>query len=95
MPEFRPRWHPFLGTDERTPGVWTLADTNGRAYGVVRIVRVGAEVGYVAEFAGSIVGRYRTLRAALEATHQAFIQSHAPGFKGYPKFDYPAPRAED
>ncbi len=86
MPEYRPRWHPFLGTEERTSGVWTLVDTTGRDYGTIRIVRVGDEVGYVAEFSGLLVGRYRSLRDSLEATHQAFVRSHAPGFKGYPEF---------
>lgn len=86
MPEYRPRWHPFLGSEERTPGVWTMVDTTGREYGVVRIVRVGAEVGYVAELGGEPVGRFVTLRAALEATHQAFVRSHTPGFQGYPVF---------
>ena len=88
LTEFRQRWHPFLGTEERTPMVWTLIDTTGREYGTVRIVRVGSEVGYIAEFDAALVGRFLTLWAALEATHHAFIQSHAPGFKRYPQFDY-------
>lgn len=88
MPEFRPRWHPFLGTEERAPGIWTLVDTTSREYGLVRIVRVGAEVGYVAELDEILVGRFLSLRAALEATHHAFVRSHTPGFKGYPQFDY-------
>jgi hypothetical protein len=75
----RPRWHPFLATQERTPGIWTLVDTMGRDYGQVRIVRVESQVGYVAEHSGVLVGRFRTLRAALEATHQASVRSHAPG----------------
>ena len=77
--EFRPRWHPFLGTEERTPGVWTLVDTSARDYGQVRIVRIGAEIGYLAEFRVVLVGRYTNLQAALEATHLAFVRSHAPG----------------
>ena len=71
------RWHPFMASDERTPGVWTLVDSMGRDYGQVRIVRIGAEVGYVAEHRGQLVGRYTKLRAALEAVHHAFIRSHA------------------
>ncbi|MFC5791920.1 hypothetical protein EDM22_13780 [Agromyces tardus] len=85
--EFRPRWHPFLAADERTPGTWTLVDSTGKDYGTVRIVRIGAEVGYVAELRGELVGRYRTLRGAIEMTHLAFVRSHAPGFQGYPDFD--------
>lgn len=86
MPEYRPRWHPFLGADERTPGVWTLVDATGRDYAAVRIVRIGSEVGYVATLGEDPVGRYRSLRGALEAAHNAFIRSHAPGFQGYPEF---------
>ncbi|WP_173921732.1 hypothetical protein [Agromyces sp. Marseille-P2726] len=86
--EHRPRWHPFLAADEREPGVWTLVDSLGRDYGRVRIVRIADEVGYVSEFDGQLVGRYRTLRAALEAVHLAFVRSHGPGpFQGYPKFE--------
>lgn len=82
----RPRWHPFFAAEERTPGTWTLVDTMGRDYGQVRIVRIGAEVGYVGEFRGDLVGRYTNLRAALERVHGAFIASHTPGFRGYPEF---------
>lgn len=83
-----PRWHPFLAAEERTPGTWTLVDSTGREYGAVRIVRIGAEVGHVGELRGELVGRCRTLRATLEAVHQAFVASHTPGFKGYPQFDH-------
>lgn len=75
----RPRWHPFLETQERTPGVWTLVDGLGRDYGEVRIVRVGEEVGYVGVFRGTPVGRWKTLRAALEGVHGTFLRAHAPG----------------
>lgn len=79
MARDQPRWHPFMAADERTPGVWTLVDSMGRDYGRARIVRVGAEVGYVAERDGELIGRYTQLRAALEAVHHAFVRSHAPG----------------
>ncbi|GAA4053180.1 hypothetical protein [Agromyces indicus] len=77
--EYRPRWHPFLAADEREPGVWTLVDSMGCDYARVRIVRVGSEVGYLAESDTRLVGRYRTLRAALEAAHHVFVRSHALG----------------
>lgn len=79
MAETLPRWHPFLAASERTPGIWTLADSVGHDYGTVRIVRVGAEVGYLGTFRDVPVGRYTTLRAALEHVHLAFIRAHAPG----------------
>ncbi|PWC05421.1 hypothetical protein [Agromyces badenianii] len=79
MARDEPRWHPFLATEERTPGVWTLVDTLGRDYGRVSIVRIGAEVGYVGELQDAPVGRWKTLRAAIEAVHHAFVASHAPG----------------
>ena len=65
-----------------------LVDSLSRDYGRVRIVRVTDQVGYVGELDGQFVGRYRTLRAALEAVHLAFVRSHGPGpFQGYPKFE--------
>ncbi|MEI5583946.1 hypothetical protein [Agromyces sp. CCNWLW208] len=45
----------------------------------MRIVRARSEVGYVGELDEHLVGRYRPLRAALEAVHVAFIRAHAPG----------------
>ncbi|MDQ0894412.1 hypothetical protein [Agromyces ramosus] len=75
----RPRWHPFFAAEERTPGTWTLVDSTGRDYGMVRIVRIGDQVGYVGELRGEPVGRYLTFRAALEAVHAVFIRAHAPG----------------
>lgn len=77
--EYHPRWHPLLAAEERQPGVWTLVDSMGHDYGRVRIVRIGIEVGYVAELGEHPTGRYRTLRAALEAVHGAFVRAHAPG----------------
>ncbi|ANJ26833.1 hypothetical protein ATC03_08975 [Agromyces aureus] len=72
---------------ESPPGVWTMVDSEGDAYGTVRIVRIGAEVGYVGELRGQPVGRWRTLRASLEGVHHAFIASHGPRpFQGYPDF---------
>jgi hypothetical protein len=75
----KPRWHPWFAAEEREPGVWTLVDSMGRDYGVVRIVRVGSEVGYTAVMRDTPVGRFTTLRAGLEAVHGAFIRDHAPG----------------
>lgn len=48
--------------------------------------RIGPEVGYLAERGGELVGRYLTLRGALEATHTAFVRSHAPGYTGDAEF---------
>ncbi|SIN72988.1 hypothetical protein SAMN05443544_0594 [Agromyces cerinus subsp. cerinus] len=74
-----PKWHPFMATEERSPGVWTLVDSMGRDYGEVRIVRIGSEVGYVGSLRGTPVGRWTTLRVSLENVHLAFIRDHAPG----------------
>ncbi|GAA1942373.1 hypothetical protein [Agromyces allii] len=74
-------WHPLLATDERQPGVWFLVDAQGRDYGRVRIVRDAQAVLYVAERPGERVGRYSTLRAAVEAVHTAFIAAHTPGLR--------------
>ena len=49
-------WHPLLNAVEHTPGVWTMVESTGREYGVVRIVREGATVVYVGERRGQTLG---------------------------------------
>jgi hypothetical protein len=83
--EYHPRWHPLLVAEERTPAVWTLVDEYGQSYAVVRLERGGGGLGYTAELAhhddehAHYVGRYGSLRRAVEAAHRAWVRSHAPG----------------
>jgi hypothetical protein len=73
------RWHPLLAAVEREPAVWTLVDSAGRDYAIVRLERDAGALGYTAELAGERVGRYASLRAAVEGVHQVWVRSHAPG----------------
>ena len=67
-------WHPLLNAEEHTPGVWTMVDSAGRAYGAVRIVRDGGAVVYLAEVLGErLGGRSVRLREAAERVHAAYV----------------------
>jgi hypothetical protein len=68
-------WHPLLNAEERTPGVWTMVDSAGHAYGAVRILREGEAIVYVAELNGERSGaRYMRLREAAEGVHNAYVR---------------------
>lgn len=72
-------WHPLLNAEERTPGVWTMVDSTGRAYGAVRIIREGSAVVYVGELRGErLGGRNVRLREAVERVHRAYVASQRP-----------------
>ncbi|MHA6668597.1 hypothetical protein ACX3O0_06980 [Homoserinimonas sp. A447] len=81
----RPAWHPILAARETEPGVWYLVDTLEKCYGIIRIIRRGGEVGYRAvtwapEPADrQLIGCYRSLRGACEATHHRFLRAGQPG----------------
>lgn len=68
-------WHPLLNADERTPGIWTMVDSEGAAYGGVRIVRQGSEVYYLGQFRGNPIGRFDRLRPAVENVHLAYVRA--------------------
>jgi len=77
----RPRWHPLLAAIESPPATWLMVDERG-CYGIIRLVRRGDEIGYRAdtwsEFveARTLIGYYRTLRAACAATHHHYLRAH-------------------
>ena len=81
----RPSWHPMLAAREPEPGVWYMVDTLENCYGIIRIIRRGGQVGYRAVTWVSdpaerqVIGYYRSLRGACEATHRSFIESRTPG----------------
>lgn len=78
-------WHPLLNAEERTPGVWTMVDSAGRAYGAVRIVREGAAIVYVTELRGErLGGRSVRLREAAERVHAAYVALQPPPRTGPP-----------
>lgn len=71
-------WHPLLNAEERAPGIWTMVDSAGQAYGRVLIVREGDAVVYVTELRGErLDGRHLRLREAVERVHQAYVASHS------------------
>lgn len=78
-------WHPLLVAEEREPAVWTLVDEAGRGYATIWLERVDGELEYAARVAphddgrAYDVGRFASLRAAVEAAHGAWVRSHAPG----------------
>lgn len=70
-------WHPLLNAEEHTPGVWTMVDSAGRAYGSVRIIREVDAIVYVSELGGErLGGRNARLRDAAERVHTAYVASH-------------------
>ena len=59
-----------------------MVDPYDRPYGLLQLVRRGAELGYRADRrmkddSTHLVGYYRTLRAAASATHRSFVADHA------------------
>lgn len=68
-------WHPLLNAEERTPGTWTMLDSDGYAYGGVRIVRQGSDVFYLGQFRGNPIGRFDRLRPAVENVHLAYVRA--------------------
>ncbi|WP_167139659.1 hypothetical protein [Diaminobutyricimonas sp. TR449] len=79
-----PHWHPILATVETTPGNWQMVSDSRGPYAVIRLIRISGEAGYRVETwapapeGRQLIGYYRTLRAACEAAHRAFIASHGP-----------------
>lgn len=78
-----PSWHPLLAAVETEPGVWHMIAQFDRCYAVIRMLRVGGEVGYRAVTWAPrsedrvLIGYYRTLRAAAAAAHRRWLDSHA------------------
>ncbi|TPW71665.1 hypothetical protein [Schumannella sp. 10F1B-5-1] len=75
-------WHPVLSADEVEPGTWVMR-SQVRDYAIIRMLRIGDEVGYRAVTWAErsadrrLVGYYRSLRAACAAAHQVFLAGHA------------------
>lgn len=70
------KWHPLMNAEERAPGVWTMVDSTGRAYGTVRIMRDQGALVYVSELRGEVLGgRNGRLRKAVEGVHAAYVRS--------------------
>lgn len=84
------RWHPLLNADENHPGTWTLRDSDGHAYGGIRITRQGADVYYLAQYRGNPIGRFDRLRTAVENVHVAHVR--ATQHPRYPHDPFSTPR---
>ncbi|WP_157509590.1 hypothetical protein [Leifsonia sp. Root4] len=85
------RWFPILAAVENPTGTWKMIDTLGSCYGLIRIMRRGDEVYYKAqtwaehENGRRVLGHFRTLQQACNATHQALL---ARGVPGAPEYQY-------
>lgn len=84
-------WHPFLATVEVEVGTWVMTAPDGRRYAIVRLLQIGGERGYRCVTWAQrsedrrLVGYFLTLRAAVEAGHEAYVRGHAPqGFAPSP-----------
>lgn len=77
-----PRWHPLLAAVEAEPGVWYMVTPDGRCYGIIRTLEIGGERGYRAVTWAErsadrrLIGYYRTLKRAAEATHRRYLDGH-------------------
>jgi hypothetical protein len=69
------QWHPLLNADENRPGTWTMRDSDGHAYGGIRITRQGADVYYLAQYRASPIGPFDRLRTAVENVHLAHVRA--------------------
>jgi hypothetical protein len=78
MARDEPRWHPLLAAVEGPILTWRMLDPDGREYGMIRLVRVGGEPKYRAEFRGQLIGYGGTLRQACERVLFEYIAAHAP-----------------
>ncbi|MCW4386095.1 hypothetical protein OH146_09950 [Salinibacterium sp. SYSU T00001] len=79
---FTPDWHPVLAAVEQRPGEWWMLDQYDRRYAIVLLLEIAGERGYRAVTGERnpaerrLVGYYRTLRAACEQAHLAFVRAH-------------------
>jgi hypothetical protein len=78
---YQPHWHPLLAAVEVSPGEWHMVSPSGERYAVIRALEIGGERGYrvVTGEAGTrtLVGYFRTLRAATMRAHRRWLDGHA------------------
>jgi hypothetical protein len=80
---YAPGWHPILSAVEQQPGEWWLTTSYGTHYAIVRLIRVGGELGYRAvTWAESsadrrLIGYFRSLRAATFWAHRHWLRTLA------------------
>jgi hypothetical protein len=76
------RWHPLLAAVEAEPGHWFMVTPDGKRYGIIRMLEIGGERGYRAvtwaerSADRQLIGYYRTLKRAAEATHRRYLDGH-------------------
>ncbi|HWM34922.1 MAG TPA: hypothetical protein VNR36_11855 [Pseudolysinimonas sp.] len=80
---YRPAWHPVLAADEVEPGVWLMTAQYGVRYAIIRMLEIGGERGYRVTTYGrpderTLIGYYRTLRAAASAGHMRYLREARP-----------------
>lgn len=76
-------WHPILSAEEQSPGEWWMTAQYDRHYAIVRLIRVGGELGYRATTWAErsedreLIGYFRTLRAATFWAHRHWLRTLA------------------
>lgn len=74
-------WHPVLCAWEAEPGEWHMVSPAGERYAIIRMLELGGERGYRAvtgeQRDRTLIGYYRTLRAAAWAAHRRWLDGHA------------------
>lgn len=89
MHEPEKRWYPILAAREEPTGTWKMIDSLGKCYGIIRIMRRVDEVYYKAqtwhehENGREMIGHFRTLHQACNATHQLYLTKGSPGRPSY------------
>ena len=78
--EYHPDWHPVLLAEEVRPGEWLMVSQYGTRYAVILLLQIGGERGYravtwaEASTGRTLIGYYRTLRAACFAAHRRWLE---------------------
>ena len=76
-------WHPIQSAVEVSPGTWWMVTQYGDRYAIIVLLTIGGERGYRAVTgdddpgARRLIGYFRTLRAATERAHKAWLAHQA------------------
>ena len=80
---YRTGWHPLNSAIEIEPGEWWLVAQYGNRYAIIRLLEIGGEKGYRVvtgeddPASRTLVGYYRSLRAATERAHARWLANQA------------------
>jgi hypothetical protein len=80
---YRSGWHPLNSAVEIEAGEWWMTAQYGDRYAIIRMLEIGGERGYRVVTGEAdpgdrrLIGYFRTLRAAAERGHMAWLASQA------------------